>query len=140
MNEGMEKFRKLLLTDEDFRNKLKAAVESYTGEKTEEAVFNNVVVPFAAQYDITATYDEFKAYLEHLAAEDTEMNKDEVSQVAGGSKDRIFGLGGDICAYIGAGIEMSSTAGCFLVGGTDKVRLDTCFGEGLDAFGEHGIF
>ena len=116
-------------------------MESYTGEKTEEAVFNNVVVPFAAQYDITATYDEFKAYLEHLAAEDTEMNKDEVAQVAGGrSKDHIYGFAADICAYVGAGIEISNNGGCFLVGGNGGPSWDNCVAEGLDFFGEYGPF
>ena len=130
MNEGMEKFRKLLLTDEDFRNKLKEAVESYNGEKTEEAVFNNVVVPLAAQYDITATYEEFQSYQEHLANADTELNQDEVAQIAGG-KD-IWGAGSEVCYYVGAGCGGTSHGACFLVGGTDGARIETCIIRGDD--------
>ena len=47
MNEGIKKFEELQRTDETFQAKLKAAVESYTGENTEEAVFNGVLVPVA---------------------------------------------------------------------------------------------
>jgi phosphoribosylamine--glycine ligase len=50
MNEGIKKFEKLLRTDESFQAKLKAAVESYTGEKNEEAVFNGVLLPVAKDY------------------------------------------------------------------------------------------
>ena len=47
MNEGIRKFVELQRTDETFQAKLKAAVESYTGENSEEAVFNGVLVPVA---------------------------------------------------------------------------------------------
>ena len=129
MNEGIEKFRKLLLTDEDFRSKLKDAMEAYTGEKTEEAVFQNVVIPFAASYGITATYDEFKDYLEHLNSEDTEMDKDEIAQVAGGKH---YGLGTELCYYIGMGVGGTSDGVCIGIGGSDGAQWEVCMVQGGD--------
>lgn len=35
MNEGLTKFRELLLTDEEFRTKIRSAAEAYKGEQTE---------------------------------------------------------------------------------------------------------
>ena len=48
MNDGVRKFEELIKTDEQLQEKLKMALENYTGERTEEAVFNNVLVPAAA--------------------------------------------------------------------------------------------
>ena len=45
MNEGLKKMEELLRTDTAFQEKLKAAMESYTGEQKEEAVFNAILVP-----------------------------------------------------------------------------------------------
>ena len=128
MAEGIKKFRELLLHDPEFQSKLKAAAENYTGEQTEEAVFNNVIVPLAAEYGITATYDEFKDYIAGLS--DQELNTDEISQVAGGDKGG--GFGGANCYVLGAGFGggggSSSGDLCVLVGaGWGSVG---CIGEG----------
>ena len=102
MNEGLEKFKKLLLTDEAFQQKLKTAVENYDGEKTEEAIFHGVIEPVAAEYGITATFDEYKEYTNSLNNE--ELSKDELTQIAGGkNKDLGFGLGFVDCEGIGIG-------------------------------------
>jgi len=99
---NLEKFRELLLTDEEFQNKLKTAAEAYTGEQTEEAVFNNVIVPFAAEYGITGSFEEFKDYLNSLS--DSEIiNNDELSQIAGGDS-KGGGIGSAVCLGIGMGI------------------------------------
>ena len=58
MNEGIKKFEELLKTDEAFQKKLADAAQAYNGEMTEEAIFNNVLVPIASEYGITATIDE----------------------------------------------------------------------------------
>ena len=62
----IRKFQELMSTDEEFQKKLKDALETYTGEKTDEAVFNQVLIPLASEYGITATYDEYKAYIDQL--------------------------------------------------------------------------
>ena len=116
--EGISKFRELLLTDEEFQQKLQAAGEAYDGDQNEEAVFNNVLVPLAAQYGITATYDEFKTYVESLSG--TEMSEEELSAVAGGDKANGGGFGALTCASLGLGIGgAASTVGggvCVILG------------------------
>jgi len=100
MNEGLKKFRELLLTDGEFQQKLKNAAEAYAGEQTEEAFFENVLVPAAAEYGIAASYDEFKDYI--LSMADVEMNTEEIAQVAGGDS-KGGGIGGIACAVVGIG-------------------------------------
>ena len=118
MKEGLDKFRKLLLTDEEFQMKLKAAAEAYTGEQTEEAVFNNVIVPVANEYGISATFEEYKAYIENLS--DQEMDDEEIVQVAAGGKN-MKGFGAAAC--IGCGLGFGGGLGddrafaCLAIGG-----------------------
>lgn len=45
MNDGFNKIRELLLTDDEFRKKLQSATEAYKGEQTEEAVFTMYLFP-----------------------------------------------------------------------------------------------
>lgn len=99
MNEGIRKFRELFLTDEEFQQKLKAAATAYTGEQTEEAIFNGMLVPLAEEYGISVSYDEYHAFL----SGDLEMNNEELMQVAGGTK----GAGATICFAIGIGAGLS---------------------------------
>jgi len=127
---NIEKFRELLLTDKEFQNKLKTAAEAYTGEQTEEAVFNNVIVPFAAEYGITGSFEEFKDYLNSLS--DSEIiNNDELSQIAGGDS-KAGGVGGTAC--FGIGLGMLGSAGkdggglCVVVGA--GWGMAECAGEG----------
>ena len=128
MNKDLEKFRTLLLTDTEFQKKLKTAAEAYTGDQSEEAVFNNVLVPIATEYNITATYDEFKAYI--FSLENTEMSQAELQQVAGGGKNEGNGVVG--CYVIGVGLGGGNSdgagGGCAYVGfGWGEVK---CSGEG----------
>jgi len=115
MNNGLEKFRELVLTDKEFQTKLKNSLKVYNGEQTEEDVFNTVLVPLAAEYGITATYEEFHTYIEELA-NDQELNTDEIAQISGGKGACVF-VGGSnkveakdeylhtyACAYIGVGM------------------------------------
>jgi len=107
MKEGLEKFRKLLLTDQDFQNKLKEASMNYTGEQTEEAIFNSVLVPLAAEYNITATYDEFMEYSSNLSNQ--ELSSDELSMVAGGKPDG-GGFGMTQCTGAGGGLGAAGSS------------------------------
>ena len=45
-----------LITATAFQEKLKSAVESYTGKKTEEAVFETILVPLAKEYGVSQIY------------------------------------------------------------------------------------
>jgi len=129
MNEGIRKFAELLNTDEAFREKLKAAAESYTGERTEEAVFSNVLAPVAAEYGISVPYEEYREFLSQ--AEDQPLNDNEVLQVAGGKFDA-GGIGATVCVGIGAGLGggagKKSGGACVVVGaGWDNM---VCIGPG----------
>ena len=106
-------------TDPQVQQALQTALQNYTGEQTEEAVFKNVLVPIAAEYGISATYAEFSDYMKQLEDEDMRMNKDELKLVAGSGKGG--GFGGGICKYVGGGIgaagESGRGIGCIIIGG-----------------------
>jgi len=129
MNEGLRKFEELMKTDKDFQEKLKASMERYTGEETEQAVFEGVLVPLAKEYGITASFEEFQAYMNQIAGEDRELSEEEVDQVAGGKNG---GFGSSVCMGIGAGLGGGSGSegcgGCALIGG--GMGHYECFGEG----------
>ena len=91
---------------------MQEAAEVYTGNQTEEAIVNAVLVPLAAEYNITATFDEFKAYMESLNRDD-EMSKDELQQVASG---KTGGLGIEGCYVIGRGGGDGSGGVCLIIG------------------------
>ncbi len=82
MNEGIRKLMERSKTDAEFRKKVRAAIDAYSGERTEEAVFSNIFVPVAAEYGVTATFEDFKEYLE--SQNDSELSDEETVQIAGG--------------------------------------------------------
>lgn len=132
MKEDLKRFEELLKTDPEFQAKLKAASENYTGDKTLEAVFYNIVEPLAKEYGISGTYEEFEAYLKGVPAEgDAEMGAQELAQVAGGGKGG--GLGAVTCLGIGigggAGGGSDSGGVCVGIGfGSGKTE---CLGTGV---------
>lgn len=100
MNQDLEKFKELIMTDESFQNKLKDSAEAYNGEQTEEAVFNNVLAPVIEEYGITVTLEDIKEYAASMADSDIE---DELSQVSGG-KSSGYGIFGGSCIVAGVGL------------------------------------
>ena len=120
MAESMEKFLELVKNDEAVQKKLQAAVDSYTGEQTEEAAFTSIMIPLAEEYGFKISYDEFQQVKEQKIKEYT---PDEMDQIAGGDVEvegggiglvdctgfgSGFGLaagknGGGVCIVIGAG-------------------------------------
>ena len=102
--EDLNKFRELLFADTDFQEKLAKKAEAYTGDKSEEAVFENVLLPLAKEYGLSATYDEYKEYTAAFAGvAGSELSDDELAQVAGG-KVNGGGIGGMSCAGLGTGL------------------------------------
>ena len=141
MNEGIKKFEELLKTDEAFQKKLADAAQAYNGEMTEEAIFNNVLVPVASEYGITATLDELKDYLEGLV-NNQEMEEDELKQVAGGTKSGggTYGAGMTFCIYAGVGIGGTAdgkgdVGACVGIGGGAPLGggMGACVGLGSQA-------
>ena len=137
MNEGISKFKELLLTDKEFQAKLKTAAENYDGEQTEEAMFEGILIPLASEYGISATLDELRDFQKSF--NDSEMNSDELQQVAGASKGdwETYGFGGTLCIYGGVGIGGSggggSQSGCLVIGGSNTVGggMSECVGYGI---------
>ena len=131
-NEGLEKFRELLRTDEAFQEKLKTAAANYEGENTDEALFHGVIEPIASEYGVTATFDEYSEYIRTIS-DNSELSADELKQVAGGKINggglvviqcKVLGFGagvgagaegGGLCIVIGAG---SGSAACVTAGTT----------------------
>lgn len=94
------KFRELLNSDIGFQEKLKKAAEEYTGDQNEKAVFDNLLMPFAEKYGLSASYEEFSEFIRALSGgSDGELSEDELAQVAGGK-----GSGGFLCGGIGVGL------------------------------------
>ena len=90
----LERFRELLNTDTMFQDKLRKAAESYTGEQGDKAVFDNLLVPLAKEYGLSATYEEFVEYLgAFMGGGEIELSEDELAMVAGG-KGLCFVIGG----------------------------------------------
>ena len=100
MTEGIKKFVELLNTDEAFKAKLNAAAQSYKGESTPEAVYNDVLSPLAKEYGISVSLEEFNEFISSQS-NDESLSFDELGQVAGG-KARGAVVNG--CAVIGFGL------------------------------------
>ena len=137
MSEGISKFRELLLTDSEFQDKLRTAAETVDGGQTAEEVFSNILSPLAAQYGITATFDEFKEYIRNLSDDSEKMSEEELQQVSGGEGK---GVGVSACyAAIGVGFAGGSDfydddpnknryAGCIVIGAGQGASA--CVGKG----------
>ena len=116
--EDMITFREMLFSDADFQEKFRKAAEAYTGEKDPEAVFDNLLIPFAEEYGLSGTYEDFSGFMESIISEaEGELSEEELSQVAGGNGG---GLGKGICYSVGVGI-----------GGGGALKDDKLFGFGL---------
>ena len=92
VKEDAKKFMELLNTDEELQHKVKAATETYAGDKADEkAVFEGILAPIAKE----AGYEFTFADAEELAksSEDGELSDDELAAVAGG--------GGGFCYIVG---------------------------------------
>ena len=132
MTEGIKKFAELMNTDEAFQAKLSAAMQSYKGESTPEAVYNNVLSPIAKEYGISVSLEEFNEYVSSQANKDESLSFDELEQVAGG-KSGGFGL--TTCAAIGVGVGGGggdgAGGGCVGIGA--GWGHSSCVGEGKGA-------
>lgn len=53
--------------DSSFQAKLRQFVEDYKGDPNDEkAVFDELLVPVAQEYGLSATYEEFRSYMDSL--------------------------------------------------------------------------
>ena len=109
MTEGIKKFAELMNTDEAFQAKLNAAAQSYKGESTPEAVYNNVLSPIAKEYSISVSLEEFNEFISSQG-NDESLSFDELGQVAGGKET----TGRPLVACDGIGVH--SGGGCLSLG------------------------
>ena len=131
MNKDAERFMELLKTDKALQDKIAAAAKSYTDDKTQEAVFQNVTLPIAEEAGFHFTYEELREYLQQQNSVQT-LDLDEMDQVAGG----LFsgGIGFSVCANK-VGVGFGGTYGedgyniCALIGYGDSDSI--CVGAGI---------
>ena len=133
MTEGIKKFAELMNTDEAFQAKLSAAMQSYKGEMTPEAVYNDVLSPLAKEYGISVSLEEFNDYISSQTNGDEALSFDELEQVAGGKETvENKGHGSISCAGIGGGLGGGGGNG--VGGGCLGVGFgwghSSCLGEG----------
>ena len=101
MNQDLQKFLELLKTDKDLQEKMKASAENYTGEKSQEDVFRNLILPAAEKAGFHFSWEEYQEALKQEISNVQKMDLDELSQVAGG--DTTYGSSAAACYKIGLG-------------------------------------
>ena len=103
---NVEKFEELLRSDEGLQAKLRAAVEAYGGDKSDEkAVFDATIAPMASEMGLPFTFEEGAKH----ASKCVGVPDEEVDALAGGG------------SY------------CFIVGGRSGDEPDSCWGD--ESFG-----
>ena len=100
-NTDLIKFKDLLTSDAEFREKFKKAAEAYDGPQDEKSVFEKLILPLAEEHGLSATYEEFKAYKDTFVGEEGELSDEELEQVAGGKSEGLPGTG--LCVCVGVG-------------------------------------
>ncbi len=81
--ENAKKFMELLKRDEELQKKMKAATESFTGDKTDEkAVFDAVFAPVAREAGYEVSFEDMEELAK--ASGDDELSEDEAAAAAGG--------------------------------------------------------
>lgn len=107
-NESIQKLEELMRTDKDVQAKIKAAVEAYDGDKTDEqAIFEATVGKVGEELGFSISYEEARAYATKLVA----LDDGEIDAVAGGSVCWFIGASRTTddedayCAYVGITID-----------------------------------
>lgn len=110
---NVEKFEKLLLSDEGIQAKVRAATDAYEGDKADErAFFDATVAAVAAEAGLPFTFDEAMEF----AASGTDLNDSELEAVAGG-RVGCFGIGyGDTPGPEGCSSERAGGGVCGGIG------------------------
>jgi len=128
MKDDFMKFMERVKTDENLQKKLEEAGKNYTGEQTEEAVFNSVVVPIAKKAGFSIDLDDTRQPVQ-------ELNLDEMEQVDGG-----FELGAGVGLYqchglgggLGFGFGDGKAGGCIIIGGGNTTQVCAAVGDAED--------
>ena len=110
------KCMELMKTDVELQKKVKAAMDAYTGEKTDaKTVFDEVLAPIAKEIGYECSYEDVEALARPSG--DEELSEDEVAMVAGGGKGAGGGnVGFCIVLGFGEGDTSGNYAKCDYVG------------------------
>ena len=114
---------KLNALDKDFAEK--NGTSSDDAAMREKAV-DAIIIPLAKEIGLPFTLEELKEY-EQEQMKNMTLSEDELDQVAGGSKTKVYreGTSGGLnaCAFLGVGFGQTRKNGkyavCFLLGGSD---------------------
>lgn len=112
MNTELQKFWDMMKADENLRKELEERVKNYTGEPSEKAIMEAVVIPLAQEHGLMFTGND---YVEAVQ----ELSQDEMAQVAGGAS---IGFGGGTfgCDVLGSGFGSAAGIGaagaCLFIG------------------------
>ena len=81
--ENAKKCMELMKTDCELQKKVKAAMDAYTGDKTDaKTVFDNVLAPISKEIGYECSYEDVESLVQPSG--DEELSEDEVAMVAGG--------------------------------------------------------
>ena len=109
---NIERFEELLRSDEELQAKLRAAMEAFEGDVSDEsAVFDAIIAPLAAESGLAFTYEDAKAAAQEMST----LDDAELDAIAGGAEDK----------------DGSSKTGCVAVG--ISISADACSDEHLGA-------
>ena len=83
MNQDLQNFNILLEKDTKLQEKVKSAAENYGGEKTQKAIYTNVLIPIAEEAGFHFTWEDIQEYALQISSSIQDLNGDEMDQVAG---------------------------------------------------------
>ena len=100
---------------------METAAKNYTGDKTQEAVLRDLIIPVAKEAGFSLTMEDVKLYESGMAKS---IDLDEMDQIAGGGSSRGgggVGIGGTFgCDKLGWGLGANMGAGsagiCIIAG------------------------
>ncbi|MCR5399500.1 MAG: Nif11-like leader peptide family RiPP precursor [Lachnospiraceae bacterium] len=108
--EKVKEFIELVNKDNDLQKKVKAGMDAYTGDKTDErAVFESVLAPIAKEAGFDLSYEDMVEVAK--SSGDGELSDEELAAVAGGD-GVCFIIGGGF----GAGSGGSGVGACDVIG------------------------
>lgn len=108
MSKDIKGFVEMIKNETAIQAKIKKAAEEFTGEKTDEAVWTDIMKPIADEAGFDVTFDDYKAYMDEANASG-ELSEDEMQAIAGG------------CGL------------CIVIGGSSKPEAVITKGDGLAA-------
>ena len=77
---NVKDFVELLNTDKTYQEKFEVAAKAYKGEITDEAIWEAIIGPLAAEAGYDITFDDYKAYVDGFT-KNNEISLDELDAV-----------------------------------------------------------